>query len=109
MFGAATNGLREGQINLPAAVGELSERHPEMRPLRAWELQWTLFALGYVDDLICEDEIAAAMAGNGDKGRGVEMGEMVRTMVRTSEATTVELSLGSGVNGVNSVKDGGNG
>jgi hypothetical protein len=37
------------------------------------------------------------------------MGEMVRTMVRTSEATTVELSLGSGVNGVNSVKDGGNG
>jgi hypothetical protein len=37
------------------------------------------------------------------------MGEMVRTMVRTSGATTVELSLGSGVNGVNSVKDGGNG
>jgi hypothetical protein len=68
VFGAATNGLREGQINLPAAVRDLSERHPEMRPLRAWELQWTLFALGYVDDLICEDEIAAAMAAMATRG-----------------------------------------
>jgi hypothetical protein len=56
-------------MNLLAAVGDLSERHPEMRPLRAWELQWTLFALGYVDDLICEDEIAAAMASRQRCGR----------------------------------------
>jgi hypothetical protein len=45
---------------LVLCLRDLSERHPEMRPLRAWELQWTLFALGYVNDLL-EEEISAAI------------------------------------------------
>jgi hypothetical protein len=41
-------------------IRELFSRHPEYRYHAAWELQWLLFALGYVDDLVPEAEISAA-------------------------------------------------
>jgi hypothetical protein len=44
------------------ALRDLYARHPEMHDLEAWELQSALFVLGYVDDLVDEPEIAAAVA-----------------------------------------------
>ena len=40
---------------------DLYSKHPEMRYLEPWELQSALFMLGYVDDLLGEWEIAAAV------------------------------------------------
>jgi len=42
-------------------IRELFSRHPEYRHHAAWELQWLLFALGYVEELEPEAEIAAAV------------------------------------------------
>jgi hypothetical protein len=42
-------------------IRELLERHPEMRGLVPYELQWPLFALGYCDGLVGEAEIAAVL------------------------------------------------
>ena len=40
---------------------DLYSKQPEMRYLEPWELQSALFVLGYVDDLLGEWEIAAAV------------------------------------------------
>jgi hypothetical protein len=42
-------------------IRELFSRRPEYRYHAAWELQWQLYALNYVDDLAGEAEIAAAV------------------------------------------------
>jgi hypothetical protein len=42
-------------------IRELLDRHPEMRGLELYELQWPLFALGYRDGLVGEAEIAAVL------------------------------------------------
>jgi hypothetical protein len=42
------------------AIRDLYSRHPEYFHHEPWELQWLLFALGYVEDLVSEAEIAAA-------------------------------------------------
>ena len=42
-------------------IRDLYSKHPEMRYLEPWELQSALFVLGYVDDLLDEWEIAAAV------------------------------------------------
>ncbi len=42
-------------------VRELYSRLPEMRYREAWELQHVLYTLGYADELLDENEIAAAM------------------------------------------------
>jgi len=42
-------------------IRDLYSKHPEMRYLEPWELQSALFMLGYVDDLLGEWEIAAAV------------------------------------------------
>lgn len=47
--------------NLLADIRDLFSRHPEMRYLKAWEMQSALFVLGYTDDPAPEAEIAAAM------------------------------------------------
>ena len=46
---------------LLASVRELYSRQPEAYYLEPWELQSTLFVLGYVDELLGEWEIAAAV------------------------------------------------
>ena len=43
------------------ALRDLYSRHPEMYDLEVWELQSALFVLGYVEDLVDEEEIAAAV------------------------------------------------
>ena len=43
------------------AVRDLYSKHPEMRILEPWELQWALFVLGHTDELESEAEIAAAV------------------------------------------------
>jgi hypothetical protein len=43
------------------AVRDLFSRLPETYHLQPWELQHVLFSLGYVDDLVDEAEIAAAV------------------------------------------------
>jgi hypothetical protein len=48
------------RLLLPA-VRDLYSRLPETYHLQPWEMQWMLFALGYVDGLIPEKEIAAAI------------------------------------------------
>jgi hypothetical protein len=40
---------------------DLYSKYPEMLYLEPWELQSTLFVLGYVDELLGEWEIAAAV------------------------------------------------
>ena len=40
---------------------DLYSKQPEMRYLEPWELQSALFVLGYVDDLLSEWEIGAAV------------------------------------------------
>ena len=47
--------------NLLASVRDLYSRRPETRFREAWELQHTLFSLGYCDGLAPEAEIAAAV------------------------------------------------
>jgi hypothetical protein len=47
--------------NLLAAIRELYSRLPETRTLEPYELQGTLWLLGYTDDLAPEAEIAAAV------------------------------------------------
>jgi hypothetical protein len=42
-------------------IRDLYSKHPEMRYLEPWELQTALFVLGYVDDLLSEGEIGAAV------------------------------------------------
>jgi len=42
-------------------IRDLYSKHPEMRYLEPWELQSALFVLGYVDELLGEWEIAAAV------------------------------------------------
>jgi hypothetical protein len=42
-------------------IRDLYSRHPEMRHLAPYELQWPLFALGYCEDLADEAEIAAVL------------------------------------------------
>lgn len=39
---------------------DLYSKHPEYRHHEAWELQHVLWSLGYSDELLDEDEIAAA-------------------------------------------------
>jgi hypothetical protein len=39
---------------------DLFSKHPEYRHHEAWELQHLLWSLGYADELLDEDEIAAA-------------------------------------------------
>lgn len=41
-------------------IRDLYSRMPETRHLLAWELQHTLWSLGYVDDLVDEGAIEAA-------------------------------------------------
>jgi hypothetical protein len=49
------------------AIRELYSRRPEYFHHEPWELQHVLFSLGYVDDLVDEAEIAAAVeVGRGD-------------------------------------------
>ena len=48
--------------DLLPAVRDLYRRIPEAYHHQPWELQWTLYALGYVDDLVDEADIAAAIA-----------------------------------------------
>jgi hypothetical protein len=43
------------------AVRDLYRRLPETYHLQAWELQGTLFMMGYTQELQDEDEIAAAI------------------------------------------------
>jgi hypothetical protein len=43
------------------ALSDLYSRLPEMYYHQPWELQHVLFSLGYVDDLVDEAEIAAAV------------------------------------------------
>jgi hypothetical protein len=43
------------------ALRDLYSRLPEMYFHQPWELQHVLFSLGYVDDLVDEAEIAAAV------------------------------------------------
>jgi len=45
------------------AIRELYSRYPEYFHHEPWELQHVLFSLGYVDDLVGEGEIAAAVEG----------------------------------------------
>ena len=40
---------------------DLYSKNPEMRYLEPWELQSALFVLGYVDDLLGEGEVGAAV------------------------------------------------
>jgi hypothetical protein len=49
------------QPDLLALVRDLFSRHPEARFREAWELQSILWSLGYVDGLVPEAEIAAAV------------------------------------------------
>jgi hypothetical protein len=43
------------------AIRDLYSRHPEYFHHDPWELQHVLFSLGYVEDLVPEGEIAAAV------------------------------------------------
>jgi hypothetical protein len=43
------------------AIRDLYSRLPETYYLQPWELQHILFSLGYVEDLVPEAEIAAAV------------------------------------------------
>jgi hypothetical protein len=47
---------------LVPALRDLYSRLPEMYYRQPWELQHVLFSLGYVDDLVDEAEIGAAVA-----------------------------------------------
>ncbi len=42
-------------------VRDLYSRRPETQDLEPWELQTLLWSLNYTDDLLPEDEIAAAV------------------------------------------------
>jgi hypothetical protein len=42
-------------------IRDLYSKLPEMRCLQPWELQHVLFSLGYVEDLVDEGEIQAAI------------------------------------------------
>jgi hypothetical protein len=42
-------------------VRDLYSRRPEAQDLEPWELQTLLWSLNYTDDLLPEDEIAAAV------------------------------------------------
>ena len=49
------------------AIRDLYSRLPETYHLEPWELQHLLYSLGYLDDLVDEAEIAAAVvAARGD-------------------------------------------
>ena len=47
--------------NLLALIRELYSRHPEYRYHEAWELAHVLWSLGYVEGLLPESELAAAI------------------------------------------------
>jgi hypothetical protein len=47
--------------HLLPAIRDLYSRRPEFFHHEPWELQHVLFSLGYVDDLVDEAEIAAAV------------------------------------------------
>jgi hypothetical protein len=49
------------KTDLLADIRELYSRRPETKYREAWELQHLLFSLGYVDGLVPEAEIVAAM------------------------------------------------
>ncbi len=42
-------------------IRELCSRLPEMRTNEAWEMQSALYVLGYTNELVSEDAIAAAI------------------------------------------------
>jgi hypothetical protein len=42
-------------------VRDLYSKHPEYRHHEAWELRHLLFSLRYTDELLDEDEVAAAL------------------------------------------------
>jgi hypothetical protein len=48
-------------VNLLPAIRDLYSKHPDMHSLEPWELQSALFVLSYIDDLVAEAEIAAAV------------------------------------------------
>jgi hypothetical protein len=53
-----------GTVNsaqLLPAIRDLYSRHPEYFHHEPWELQHVLYSLGYVEDLVPEAEIAAAV------------------------------------------------
>ena len=57
----------EGSAELLLAIRNLYSRCPEYFHREPWELQHVLFSLGYVDGLVDETEIAAAVeAARGD-------------------------------------------
>jgi hypothetical protein len=43
------------------ALRDLYSRRPETYHQQPWELQWTLYALNYTEDLVPEAEIASAV------------------------------------------------
>jgi hypothetical protein len=47
--------------HLLPAIRDLYSRLPETYHSQPWELQWTLYALNYTDELESEAEIAAAV------------------------------------------------
>jgi hypothetical protein len=48
-------------VELVTALRDLYSRRPETYHQQPWELQWTLYALNYTDELENEAEIAAAV------------------------------------------------
>jgi hypothetical protein len=56
----ANSNPRHSRDVLPM-VRYLYSRRPETRDLEPWELQQILWSLGYSDELLDEDEIAAAV------------------------------------------------
>ncbi len=54
-------------VQLLPAIRDLYSKHPEYFHHDPWELQHVLFSLGYVEDLVPEGEIAAAVeVASGD-------------------------------------------
>jgi hypothetical protein len=49
-----------GSWDILPILRDLYSKHPEYRHHEAWELQHVLFLLGYTDELLDEEEIAAA-------------------------------------------------
>jgi hypothetical protein len=48
-------------VGIVPLLRDLFSRLPEYRHHEAWELQWSLYALNYTDELLDEDAIAAAL------------------------------------------------
>jgi hypothetical protein len=56
----ANPNIRDSWYLLPMAR-DLYSRQPETQDLKPWELQTLLWSLNYTDELLPEDEIAAAV------------------------------------------------